>query len=114
MSFAKLLLLGHFFVVEIVALTRRPSLSLASNLSSEIPWFPRLATFISSEVDCLIDQHATLVQESSCRNALAKISHDTWPHVYVERSALAIDTIALPIRFLSGEWCCLVIESLLF
>ena len=103
MSFVKLLLLGHLFAVEVIALTLRPSLSLGRNLSSEIPWSPRLATPMSSELDCLIDQHATMIQESSCRNALAKISHDTRPHVYMERSALAMDTIALPIRFLSGE-----------
>lgn len=110
MSFVRLLLLGHLFAVEVVALTLRPSLSLATNLSSEIPSFHRLATLTNPEIDCLVDRHATVIEESSCRSALAKISHDTRPHVYAERSALTIDTIALPIRFLSGEWCCSVVN----
>ena len=103
MSFVILLLLCHLLAHRTLASTLHLSLPLSMTIRSEIAWLPEPANLTNPKLDCLVGPYSMAVEEHSCRNALAKIPRTTQPHIYKERPAIAVNTIALPIRYLSGE-----------
>ena len=106
MKFIILRLLCWLLSTATYASTLPSRIVIASNFTSETLQRPRLATLTDPNLHCLNDPYSTVIEEDSCRNALAKVPRSTQPHIYMYRSYVAVNRIALPIRYLSGELCC--------